>query len=1117
MALTYTTAVVRDAVRERRTARELDTVDLLLAATSLVAILAIGLTYAGKRRAFDVSELRRGSGATIVDLNAVTNAAGLDPALRLVFPDDADRRFAAQHLLQFAGAGSEDRRTLPNVAAILGIEVPVEAIARAPRLVAYAERLQAARDRAAAAGREAPRALRLFTAADLAALKPALAVRTPGAFRRELLSRTALYVLAFAAAALVWRTRAVRGDRLLLALAHLLTALGFAAIVSRPDPIRDTMLFVRYTEGVLAGLAVMIAVSLAGVRHRVRLDVGYVPLIGALALSVLLMLFGHGPGGSRAKVNLGPVQPVEAIRLLLALFLAGYFARRWELLRQVRGRSIRSVQLPSWLELPRAEYVIPVVAGVGAAVAFFFLQRDLGPALLLACLFLPLYAVARGRVAMAAAGALAVAASFYVGYRLNLSDTLVERVRMWQAPWDNGVRGGDQVAQAAWALSTGGTFGAGLGLGDTRYLPAGHTDLVLAAIGEELGAAGVLVVAGLYALLAWRGLRIARAARTDYEFFRAAALTLFLVVPALVMTAGVLGLIPLTGIVTPFLSYGGSAMVANLAALGILAAGRADAPPSAGLEPFRVPIRWLHASLAACGCALVGTLVLVQVVRADDYAVRPHLSLHGDGVRRYQYNPRVLDVVRQIPRGTVYDRRGWPLATDDREVVDRFEDEYRTLGVPLAIACADEDERCYPLGGKAFHLLGDERTRANWSASNTSYVERDAEDSLRGFDDRTTVVQTIDSSGAAVSTVRREYRDLLPLLRHRYDANHSAVRRFLARSRDLRLTIDARLQFRVAEIVARVAERSPNRRAAAVVLDPATGDLLALASYPWPEGGQAPAAGAREAAIGPDALLDRARYGLYPPGSTFKLLTAAAALRRGPSMHRAVFSCSRLPDGRVGARIPGWARPVRDDVLDAEPHGAINMRHGLVRSCNAYFAQLALRLGPDALVDVAAPLGILVAPGNARRRVADTLPQAGYGQGDVLTTPLKMARVAAAFAADGEAHEVGWERRAAPRKKDVLLAPDSARLVSRYLREAVLEGTGRSLRDHPWRIAGKTGTAEVAGAPSHAWFVGFAPHGRAARRIAFAVIVENAGYGGLTAAAAAGEIVSAAAAAGLVH
>src|SRR4051795_5266976 len=129
---------------------------------------------------------------------------------------------------------------------------------------------------------------------------------------------------------------------------------------------------------------------------------------------------------------------------------------------------------------------------------------------------------------MAIAGLTLLLLGFYAGYRLDISQTLAERVRMWQSPWDNAVPGGDQVTHAIWALATGGWFGTGLGLGDTRYLPAGHTDLILAAIGEELGFAGVLIVAGAFGVLAWRGFRIARRASSDYGFFLATSLTLFL-------------------------------------------------------------------------------------------------------------------------------------------------------------------------------------------------------------------------------------------------------------------------------------------------------------------------------------------------------------------------------------------------------------------------------------------------------------------------------------------------------------------------------------------------------------------------------------------------------------
>jgi len=129
---------------------------------------------------------------------------------------------------------------------------------------------------------------------------------------------------------------------------------------------------------------------------------------------------------------------------------------------------------------------------------------------------------------------------------------------------------------------------------------------------------------------------------------------------------------------------------------------------------------------------------------------------------------------------------------------------------------------------------------------------------------------------------------------------------------------------------------------------------------------------------------------------------------------------------------------------------------------------------------------------------------------------VRMARVAAAIASGGVLRDTRVERSSTPAATHVLLKPDAAAALGRDLRDAVLTGTGKSLSAHPWRIAGKTGTAEVSGAPSHAWFIGYAPYDHAEKRIAFAVIIENAGYGGRAAAPAAGEIVTAAAMSGLV-
>ena len=387
-------------------------------------------------------------------------------------------------------------------------------------------------------------------------------------------------------------------------------------------------------------------------------------------------------------MNLGPVQPIEAIRLLLALFLAGFFARRWELLRDLRGMSIRTLTVPAWLDVPRGEYVLPVLVAVATALGFFFLQKDLGPALLLSCVFLAVYAVARGRTGLAAAGLVLLVAGFYVGYRLNVSHTLVERVRMWQSPWDNAVAGGDQVAQAIWAIATGGPFGTGLGLGDARYLPAGHTDLVLAAVGEELGAVGLLVVAFAYGVVAWRGFRISRSASNDYGFFlgdRAHALP---------DRSGAGDGRRRDG---HHAAHGRGDAVSELRRFGD---GRELCRPRPAVLDPRGPASGgrPHALSRADSMARhrawphprrrwLAVLIDIQVVHADEYVVKPHLGVQADGGRRYAYNPRVLDLVRQLPRGTVYDRNGLPLATEEPGVIDAARQAYQRLGVSLDRTC----------------------------------------------------------------------------------------------------------------------------------------------------------------------------------------------------------------------------------------------------------------------------------------------------------------------------------------------------------------------------------------------------------------------------------------------
>ncbi len=1080
MGVTYTRGL--DLRRRRLRTVAATRGEWLLALTSAVVTLAIGLAYGGRTSA---DAWANGGQPSPINLNVVERANAIEPALAAVFSLPADRRFAARIVAGYLRPET-GQREIANVGALSRIEVTAAQIDRERGVVVFRERLEALRRNAAEARRAPAVSMPLFTAADVAALKPALAVRTPAEFASTVMLCSAALILSFPVVSIVWRWRGIAGDRILLALAQLLVGIGAALILSRPDPLRDTLLLARYTEGVVVGVALFALVSMIDVERAAFRELSYVPLLGALMLSVVLIVFGTGPGTSHAKVNLGPVQPIEAIRLLLGLFLAGYFARRWELLRQIG----------------RLDHVLPVAAGVGAALLLFFFQKDLGPALLLSLMFLAMFAIARGSVWLAGAGLATMVGGVAIGQWLNVSRTLAARVEMWQSPWVNLVRGGDQVAQAMWGLAAGAVSGTGLGLGHTRVVPESHTDLMLAAVGEELGLAGLLTVGIVFALIAWRGLTIARRASSDYAFFLALAMTLSLTIPVAVMAAGILGVLPLTGVVTPFVSYGGSAMVANFVALGLLAAIGADRRPAADLAPFTLPTRWLGRVGLTAAAMLVVAAASVQTLKADEYLVRPQLGVQADGGRRFQYNPRVLDAVAAIPRGSIVDRRGDPLAE----------------------ACPGSSARCYPGGAAFFHVLGDANTRANWSAANSSYVERDAEALLRGFDVHATTITTTDRDGRTSAAIRRDYTAIVPLVRHRYDPNHPDVQAILTRPRDVRITIDAQLQQAAASILAKTAKTAGAGRGAAVVLDAATGEVLASASSPWPEAGTEVGTG-----VGTDPLLDRARYGLYPPGSTFKIITAAAALRQDSGASQQAFVCQRLPSNRVGIRLRGFGPPIHDDVKDAHPHGRIAMHDAVVKSCNAYFAQLAVAIGPDALGRTAAAAGITLNSSRSAERIRANLPHAGYGQGEVMLTPLRLARVSAALGTDGTIREAAVFGRAFDRStagEPVLPSPAviktpfvshaAAQTLAAYLRDAVQSGTGRLLMQHPARIAGKTGTAEVDEEAPHAWFTGFAPHGPATRRIAFAVVLEHAGYGGGAAANAAGQIVTAAAALGLV-
>lgn len=1128
-----------------------------LGGAMLVAIAALFLTALAKRPLWTDLDGRLARGE-LLDLSTSPSSDQIARVLGVI-ESPSDRSFAADRIARSLAGRRPD-----HVGEIAGIWVTETEIRAARGLVSYPVRLEEARrirqvrqERSPfwtrwtrwaveASGLSDPAELRvpLFARGQFAEVKPGLVTRRPAAFARSLALSGALMLLGFAAVHVIWSVRRFPGDEVILPSLMLLSGLALALMGSLRDPLRDVLLVANVGWGTLAGCAMLLGASLIDY-ERLTSRLTYLPLLTGVLISAALILFGSGPTGSDAKVNLLGLQPVEAIKVLLVLFLAGFFARRWEPLRELRESRAELGGLSRRFAIPRLDHVLPVLACVALTLLFFFLQKDLGPALVMSCVFLALYAVARRQILLVTAGLATIAAGFAAGYWLGYPATVSTRIHMWLSPWDNFARGGDQIAHSLWALSSGGTFGAGLGLGRPGYIPAGHTDLILSTAGEELGFAGLAVVGLVFALLVHRGIQIARRAPSDYGFFLALGLTALIAFQLLLITGGLLGLIPLTGMPTLLLSHGNSSRCASFAIFGALAAlsatGRERSRVPATL-PFRKPLAAFAGVLIAFGSIALARAAYVQVLRGDDTAAAGTLTLQADLQRRYQYNPRLLEIARGIPRGTILDRHGLPLATSDWEVLERHRADYDRLGVSIDRACRREDGRHYPFGGALFHVLGDVRTRVNWGASNTSFLERDAMATLQGYDTHPRAVEVEDPvSGRTVHTLAYDYSELVPLLRHRSQPGHEAVRRVTERPRDVQSTVDARLQTQLASILTRRLAEAGKTKGAVVVLDAATGELLASVSYPWPDlspdgraragrsleisRGTAAALGEvvklekgplrnapQDAAQDGDAYLDRARYGLYPPGSTFKLVVAMAALDAGRADAR--FTCGRLPGGGVGARVPRWGI-LRDDVKDTEPHGTIGLDEALAVSCNAYFGQLAARIGEPALYDKASAFGISVARPNTPEALARTLAPAGFGQGQVVASPLQMARVAAAVAEDGAAPQPRWiqkdptnDRSDPPR---TVVTPAAARRLGRAMRSVVTSGTGQRLLQAPVPVAGKTGTAEVAGAPSHAWFTGFAPYTDSSQgKLAFAVIVENGRYGGGIAATIAADVVAAA-------
>ena len=385
------------------------------------------------------------------------------------------------------------------------------------------------------------------------------------------------YVGLMLVAHLVLVASGFRGDQLVLPLVGVTGGIGLVMLNRLPQDLAGTSVF-GIQLGMAAtqvlwfavGLVAMLAVAIGLRDDRILRHYKYTWAAAGAVLLLATFQFGKEVNGARLWIDLGPVQfqPGEFIKLVLVVFIAAYLAERRTLLAEASTRV-------GPIAIPPLPYLLPMLAMFVIVMGIVVFSKDLGTALLFFGIFLTMLFVATGRRSYVLIGILLFLGGAFVAYKL--FGHVRVRVDNWIDPFADPTGAGYQTVQAIYAFGRGGLFGEGLGQGlptinGVLPIPFVHTDFIFAAVAEELGLIGAFALLALMLTLVFRGLRIAMLARDDFSTMLAVGLTASLGLQTMIIVAGNLKLVPLTGITFPFVSYGGSSLLASFLMVGLLLA-----------------------------------------------------------------------------------------------------------------------------------------------------------------------------------------------------------------------------------------------------------------------------------------------------------------------------------------------------------------------------------------------------------------------------------------------------------------------------------------------------------------------------------------------------------------
>lgn len=857
---------------------------------------------------------------------------------------------------------------------------------------------------------------------------------------------------AFAVAHLAIRRLAPGADPAILPITFVLSGIGIAFVTRLAPSLAFNQLLWLFLS-VAAMVATLVAVPSLDELAQYKFTMG----IAGVALLLLPMVVGVEHGGSKLWLSIGPFsfQPGEIAKILIVLFLASYLAENREML------SASSLRFGP-LVIPRPHMLVPVFVMWGLSLLVVVFERDLGSALLFFSFFVVMLYVCTGRASYVFISFALLLAGGFVCYKL-FSHVQV-RVQIWRDPFQDPSGSGLQIVQSLYSLADGGMVGTGIGKGLPRLIPIVESDFIFSAIGEELGLLGGAGVVILFMLFAVRGLATAARAKSDVQAFAAVGLTSSIVVQAFVIIGGVTKFLPLTGVTLPFMSQGGSSLLASFIIVGLLlragdeGTGRDAQMETVVAQPLNVArengklaamVHGAHAratfgmdtpesgvlgrvalgnrltalvtTFALMFAALVTNLTYIQVVRADYY-------------RNLPINNHTIVRSARVQRG--------PIITID--------------GRTLAESVMSEDGtyvRSYPQGNTATNLVGYLSTQYGATG-----VESYMNDVLTGHADYSNWVNALYSLAGVEQP------------------GSSVV-----------LTINSEMQL--------AAERALEGYAGAiVVMNPSTGALLASASAPTFNYDNIGELMTSESANG--ELLNRATQVLYSPGSTFKAVTLSAALDSG---------LATLDDWYEAPASMVIGNATVTNIHDDEWEG-LTLREALMHSANTVYGQLGVHIGPETLVSYARGFGYGSALGQDFSAVASLMPEPGEmtewetawaacGQAvgehespaGPQTTVMQNAVVAAAIANGGVAMnpyvvervlspEGATVSTAVPRSLGQPITADTAQQVASAMLDVVEYGTGAGARISGVQVAGKTGTAETGPNSANSLFIGFAPY-----------------------------------------